>query len=476
MALSELVPGCGLEHVSVTGLSEDSRTVVAGDAFVAVRGQTSDGHLHIGEAVRRGAAAILCERAPADTCVPVVEVSQLSLRRGEIARRFCADPSAELHCVGVTGTNGKTSIAHFLAQLTGLLGGRCGYLGTIGWGFLEALEPARLTTDDAITLQKHLRVLCEGGADAVAMEVSSHALSQGRVDEIAFDGAVFSNLSRDHLDYHDSFEAYGEAKARLFAWDGLTWAVVNVDDAFGAALTQRLAPDVRLISYGRGGEVGWSDLRFSPDGIAGRWRTPWGDADFQLALAAEFSVANLAAAMASACLVGYSFADVAQAANSVSGVPGRMEFFRTAGRPTVVVDYAHTPDALVQALAAARQHAAGRVICVFGCGGDRDVGKRPQMALAAERAADEIWLTSDNPRSEDPLQILRDMERGLSGRVPAHRCVDRSDAVAQALDAAEDRDLIVVAGRGHEAFQEIGGQRVPLNDRDVVAGLLGVNA
>jgi UDP-N-acetylmuramoyl-L-alanyl-D-glutamate--2,6-diaminopimelate ligase len=473
-ALQDLLPDCAVPALTITGLTEDSRAVQPGDAFVAVRGAAADGHNHIAEAVANGALAVLCEEPAADACVPAIVVPELKSRRGEIARRLYADPSAELRCFGVTGTNGKTSIAHFIAQLGNALGNRCGYLGTIGWGVLENLQPARLTTVDAISLQQRLRDLLDQGCDWAALEVSSHALSQGRVDDVGFDVAIFSNLSRDHLDYHSSIEEYGAAKARLFTFAGLSHAIVNADDDYAVELSAVMAEDLDVITYGRTGAVSWSDLSFDAAGVTGRWCSPWGTAPLNLGLAGEFSVANMAAALAAACCMGHDFDDAVAATRDVAGVPGRMEFFSAPGSPAVVVDYAHTPDALDKALAAARRHTAGRLLCVFGCGGDRDPGKRPLMARAAAGQADELWLTSDNPRSEDPAKIIRDMRAGLTGSSDAHSCVDRREAIAAALAAAGPGDLLMVAGRGHETHQEVAGQLLELSDRAVVAQLLGV--
>jgi UDP-N-acetylmuramoyl-L-alanyl-D-glutamate--2,6-diaminopimelate ligase len=375
----------------------------------------------------------------------------------------------------VTGTNGKTTIAHYIADMAGRLGRKAGYMGTIGWGTPGALDAARLTTENALTVQKRLHQLVEADHEWVAMEVSSHALDQGRVDEVAFEVAVFSNLSRDHMDYHPSQEAYGQAKAALFACASLDAAVINVDDEFGRRIARELRPGIRLIGYGRNAEVSWDNLRYTATGIRGRWLTPWGDAQLYLPVAGEFSVANMAAAIGALCVSGLDFDAVIEAAASVAAVPGRMEFFRAAGRPAVVVDFAHTPDALDKVLEALRHHAGGRLVCVFGCGGDRDPGKRPLMAEAAERHADVLWLTSDNPRSEDPERILDDMVGGLTGTACTHRCADRREAIAGAIRGAAANDLVVVAGKGHEDYQEVAGVRSEFSDREIVANLLGVN-
>ncbi len=476
MPLSALLDGLGVvnvpDDVAITGLSEDSRRLAPGDAFLALRGETADGHGFAAAAAARGAAAILAEQPIPDLSVPVLVVPDLRRRRGALAAKFHRHPGASLHCVGVTGTNGKTSIAHYVADLAGRLGRPAGYLGTIGWGRVGALEPARLTTEDPLTVQARLAALRDAGCAWAVLEVSSHALAQDRVMEVPFRTAVFSNLSRDHLDYHASADDYAEAKARLFRWPGLRLAVLNADDPFGRELARRLPDGVEAVCYGRDADVAWLDLDLTSGSARGRWRTPWGEAPLCVPVQAEFSVANAAAALAVLCASGIPLADVVGALGTLAPVPGRMEQFSAPGSATVVVDYAHTPDALEKVLAALRPATSGRLVCVFGCGGDRDPGKRPLMAAAAEGQADELWLTSDNPRSEDPLRIIADMRAGLSGRVPARECADRREAIAAALAAAGSGDTVLVAGKGHEDYQEVRGERRPFSDRAVVQAAL----
>jgi len=467
-ALATILPELdGVPDVDVVGVTDDSREVAPGDLFLAVAGARSDGHDFAAAAAERGAAAVLAERAIAGLGVPVVVVPDLKRLRSAIAGRVLGDPGGQLYCVGVTGTNGKTSVAFYLAELATRLGHATGYLGTIGWGCTTELEPALLTTDSAVNTQKRLKTLVERGFEWVAMEVSSHALDQHRVEAVGFDVGVFTNLSRDHLDYHDSFEAYGAAKARLF--EDVNVAVVNTDDPFG----QRLARGLRvptLITYGRDGDVRWRALELDARGVRGRWETPWGNTEFELPLVGEFAVANVSAVVAVLCQAGLVLADVAALAARIAPVPGRLEFFP--GAPSAVVDYAHTPAALETVLTALRPHVAGRLVCLVGCGGDRDRGKRPLMAAAAETGADEVWLTSDNPRGEDPAAILADMRSGLSGRVPVHEQADRARAIEAALTSAAPADLVLVAGKGHEDYQEVGGQRLPFSDRAIVRALV----
>lgn len=463
--------------LAVRDLVLDSRQVQPGDVFIALAGARDDGRAHLTDAHRRGAVAALAEHPVADSALPVMVVPHLKRDVGARAAAFYGNPGETLRCVGVTGTNGKTSIAYYLADLASRLGLRCGYIGTIGCGEVGALVDASLTTPDAVTLQRQLAGLRDAGCQWVAMEVSSHALAQGRVDAVPFRAAAFSNLTRDHLDYHETMEAYGAAKARLFAWPTLESAVLNVDDAFGGELAKRLPPNVRCLTCGEYRAeavrtVAWSELEFDEDGASGRWHTAWGEAEFTMPVHAAFSVANVAVSVALLCAAGVPLPDVVHAARTLAQVPGRLEYLRVAGRPRVVIDFAHTPDALRQVLNTLRPRTRGRLVCVFGCGGDRDRGKRPLMAAAAEALADSLWLTSDNPRSEDPCAIIADMRAGLRGRIEAREEPDRRRAIAGAIDDAESDDLVVIAGKGHEGYQEAGGVRTPFSDRAVALAYL----
>jgi UDP-N-acetylmuramoyl-L-alanyl-D-glutamate--2,6-diaminopimelate ligase len=463
--------------MSVTGISDDSRSVCTGDLFVAVQGDASDGHDYVSAAVDAGAVAVLAERS-VQANVPVVIAEDLKRQRSAIADLIYGEPSGAMTCVGVTGTNGKTSIACFIAELVEKLGKPAGYMGTIGWGEPGDLSPASLTTESAIMVQARLAGFRDRALDWAVLEVSSHALDQHRVDAVRFNYAVFSNLSRDHLDYHEDFESYGRAKARLFRFPDLSAAVINLDDEFGRRLIAELDRAVPVLSYGEHGEadVRWSALEFHGAGVRGHFCTPWGAADFDLPLYGDFSVANVAAALCVLCDAGWSLAAVIRALESLTPVPGRMEFF--AGSPTLVVDYAHTPDALAKMLAALRPHLQSgsadqpaRLICLCGCGGDRDRGKRPLMAAAACAGADEVWLTSDNPRSEDPAAIIDDMLTGVPESAPVQVCVDRREAIEAAIRSAGPRDLVVIAGKGHEDYQEINGQKLPFDDRAIARAL-----
>lgn len=471
---------------SVSAITDDSRQVQPGAVFVAVRGGAADGHEFVSAACAAGAGLLLLENAPEGGSMPVpwAVIEGLAALRSELAGRFYGKPSAALSVVATTGTNGKTSVAHYVAQLADRLQHRCGYMGTVGWGQTSALKAAALTTVDAFTLQQRLRDFVDDGCAMVSLEASSHALVQSRLQAVAIDVAVFTNLTRDHLDFHGSLAAYTAAKRKLFHWPGLRAVVTNLADPVGRDIAAAAAPDCAVLGYGSGGaeqpattkRLYWTDLEFSGNGIRGRWTGSWGDAPFALPLLGSFAVENVAAAMGALLVLGLPFAEVVAAANQLTGVPGRMEPILVPGAPLVVVDYAHTPDALASALAALRDHTGARLIVVFGCGGDRDRGKRSQMGAIAVRNADVVYLTSDNPRSEEPDAILDDICQGVAETPDAiaevHRIADRGTAIRSAIAAASMDDVVLVAGKGHEDYQEVGGVRLPFDDRALVRELL----
>ena len=468
MNLDELLNVADAPRLGVGGLCSDSRRARPGDVFFAYRGRAFDSHDFAADAIAAGAVAVVSER-PVDGA-PNVVVENVAARLGEWSARFHGAPSKELQVVGITGTNGKTTVAYCMAQVAG-----GGYMGTLGWGVPPALCPTALTTADPVTMQASLRALKERGKRLVALEASSHALDQGRVDAVQFAAGVFTNLSREHLDYHRTMARYAAAKRSLFKRD-LPVAVVNVDDAQGAVIAEALPRGCELVSIGRDGAVRWQDAASDANGIRGTWLTPWGSADFSLpAFFGTFSIYNAAAVLATCCALGVaSLAEAVDAMARLPGVPGRMQ--RVADAPLVLVDYAHTPDGLRAVLAAARAHALGRIILVFGCGGDRDRGKRPAMAQAAEAGADVVIATSDNPRTERPQRILDDVMAGLRDPQAAFCIGDRREAIAAALDMAADEDVVIVAGKGHEAVQLVGDKRIPFDDAAVVRELLGREA
>ena len=468
----------------VTGLSADSRELQAGDAFVALAGATTHGLRFAGTAQAAGVAAILFEPpAPAGSSLPdtAVAVEGLRGKLGRIADRFYGAPSRALAMTGVTGTNGKTSTVQLIAQALSLHGDRVGTIGTLGAGLYGEHLPGERTTPDVIAVHRLLAHLRDQGATRVAMEVSSHALEQGRVDEVAFRVAVFTNLTRDHLDYHGSMESYGEAKAKLFAWPTLQAAVVNLDDAFGAGLIERTAPGVRRIGVSSRGHADASlqarAPRLSPEGLAFELVEAGVSHAVASPLLGRFNIDNLLAVAGVLRALDWPLADVAAMLPRLAPVDGRMS--RVGGKhgqPLVVVDYAHTPDALEQALASLREHTPGHLTCVFGCGGDRDRGKRPQMAAIAEAGADRVIVTDDNPRSEDGDAIVADIVAGFGNPQAARVQRDRAAAIALALQGADASDIVLIAGKGHETYQEVGGRRLPFDDLAVARNLLEAKA
>ena len=471
------------------GLSADSRAVSPGDAFFAFPGQASDGRRFVAQAVARGAGAVLYELDDAGPleigAVPARGVSGLRQLAGPIAAEVLGRPSERMRVIAVTGTNGKTSTTQWVARGLAELGGHCAVVGTLGCGVVGQLVDTGLTTPDALGLQSMLARFAAQGVGTVAMEASSIGLEQGRLNGTNVEVAAFTNLTRDHLDYHRTMQAYALAKARLFGWPGLRVAVVNGDDPYSVqmlgALPPRVEPDgeapFRIVyglapwQYGVRGDALLLAEHVQDDG-GGTTMTLAGDfgkAQLRLQLIGRFNVSNALAVAGCWLAVGVEFDDVVRALQSLVPVPGRLETLERHNAPLVVVDYAHSPDALANVLATLRPVAAsrgGRLWCVFGAGGDRDAGKRPMMGLVAERGADRLVITSDNPRSEAPFRIVSDIRAGLS-REPAMTELDRAVAIESALRQAEPADVVLIAGKGHEDYQEIAGVRHPFSDVEV---------
>jgi UDP-N-acetylmuramoyl-L-alanyl-D-glutamate--2,6-diaminopimelate ligase len=477
--LSDLLTGIATvaprEDVDIAGISADSRRIEPGWLFLAAPGTRADGRAFIAGALARGAAAIVYEQGdlPLEVPVPAIPVQGLSGRIGDIADRYFGSPSEKLFVVGVTGTNGKTTCTHLLAQVLDTTEGRCGLIGTLGVGFPESLDPATHTTPDAISVHALLSRFVRSGASSVCMEVSSHALDQGRVQGVAFDVAVFTNLTRDHLDYHGSMQHYAAAKTRLFEFAGLRTAVINHDDELGRVLIGQAAQRMKVVSFGfEQGDVRVRRITPAADGLVIEVITPQGEATLRSPLLGRFNAANLLAVLAVLLESGMGLQPAAARLSQARPVAGRMECFGgVAARPLVVVDYAHTPDALQQALAALREHTRGRLWCVFGCGGDRDRGKRPLMGEIAERLADVVVLTDDNPRHEPPQNIINDILAGMCTTPTVVR--ERRQAIRLALHDANSDDVVLVAGKGHEDYQQVGDLRHAYSDRVVVQELLG---
>ncbi len=472
----------------IRGLAIDSREIAAGDLFLACRGASSDGLHYVQDAIAAGAVAVVFEEGEIDVAalskVPVIRVNDLRQQLGAIASRFFANPSQQLFVVGVTGTNGKTSCCHFLSQALQFNGDKCGVIGTLGYGLSDALQLATHTTPNPVALQSHLRAIVDAGAKHVVMEVSSHALAQARVAAVAFDVAIFTNLTRDHLDYHGDLASYGAAKQKLFEMPGLSHAVINQNDAFGTQLLSALPAGVKAVAYGLLDEpalpsddqlaVYGQMTRLDGAGMEIHVVTSWGEGVLRSDhLLGEFNARNLLAVLAVLLLMKWPLQQALTLLAQVRNADGRMERLGGIGtQPLVVIDYAHTPDALQNVLTALRNHCRGQLWCVFGCGGDRDRGKRPLMGQVAAQWADKVIITDDNPRSEDAAAIVDDILAGISQRNKVRVILDRATAIRTALHSATAGDVVVIAGKGHETYQLIGEQKLPFSDRECAETIL----
>jgi UDP-N-acetylmuramoyl-L-alanyl-D-glutamate--2,6-diaminopimelate ligase len=483
MSLRTLLDGWldDVPDVAITGICMDSRQVQPGSAFVAVAGLRGHGMQHAAQAIQRGCSAIIhdghCENDDID--VPMVCFKALPRHMGELASRFWAAPSEDMTIAAVTGTNGKTSVSHFIAQAWRQSLGQAGLIGTLGYGDLDALSPASHTTPEPFTLNRVLADCIDDGIDHVAMEVSSHALEQGRCDTVQIDAAIFTNLSRDHLDYHPDMASYAAAKRRLFTDHAPRFAILNHDDDTGRKWARELASSQQVLSYGLapGAELA-ADIRGQDaDGMTLSLHSPWGEAVLRTGLIGRFNVSNLLAAAGALTLLGMPWEETVRELELVQPVPGRMmRMGGMPGQPVVVIDYAHSPDALAQSLVAVKEHLAGRLVCVFGCGGDRDRGKRAQMGSVARRLADRIVVTSDNPRYESANSIINDVLAGIDDMQGVSVEPDRAMAIARAVESAGPGDIVMIAGKGHERYQEVSGQRIPFSDEVAVRTVLGVAA
>lgn len=458
-----------LADIMISGMQLDSRKIRPGDLFLALPGEIHDGRQFIEQAVANGAAAVVAEAPVAGFVdaipVPLVELPELRFEAGVLAARFFRNPSHAMHVAGITGTNGKTTTSRIIAQLTRALGKPCGVIGTLGATLEDDVSAASNTTPDPLSLQRQLAQWLGQGVFAVSMEVSSHALEQGRVNGVEFKTAIYTNLSHDHLDYHGSMDAYGRAKLRLFASEGLCYAVINADDQFASRVRAAVAGGAQVLTYSASGaaaDVRVENARFRADGVRGELHSPWGVADFFSPLAGDFNLANLAAAVTALALAGEDLLAVLEAAANLRPVPGRMQTIPNTLDLQVIVDYAHTPHALELVLKALRPHVSGSLITVFGCGGDRDREKRQLMGRIACALSDRVVVTSDNPRSEEPLRIMRDIESGCSGNYSL--VADRAQAIAETLAEVSAGDCVVIAGKGHEDYQLVDGQRLHFSD------------
>ncbi|MDW6001743.1 UDP-N-acetylmuramoyl-L-alanyl-D-glutamate--2,6-diaminopimelate ligase [Vibrio mangrovi] len=471
--------------IQVQRLVLDSRRIQPGDTFVAVIGHQADGRRFIDAAIATGANLILAQSDPDNThgttefraSVPIVYLNDLNHHLSELAGRLYHHPSQHHHLIGVTGTNGKTTISQLITQWLTLLGKKSAVMGTTGNGFLEQLQPAGNTTGSAIDIQETLSSLVTQGATYTAMEVSSHGLVQDRVKALHFDVGVFSNLSRDHLDYHGDMDAYAEAKKLLFRTHQCQRVVLNADDVVGQLWCDEFdeAIGVSLLACPQTRTGVWAtDIQYTEDGIHLSFDSSWGSGHFSVPLIGAFNASNVLLAFTAMLVLGFDKDDLVTTAAQLCPVLGRMELFQSPGLAKIVVDYAHTPDALEKALSALRVHCQGKLWAIFGCGGDRDRGKRPMMAEIAERLADHIVLTDDNPRSETPQDIIQDMLQGLASPGEAHVEHQRRKAAEFALSHADENDIILLAGKGHEDYQVTADGVCHYSDRESAMTLLGL--
>lgn len=474
-------------HINITGISSDSRIVQPGDLFIASLGEQYDGRKYIAEAIEHGAAAVVFEEENQETVarhlqfhllpqhIPMFPVKNLQKSVGLIAARFYNDPSADMLVIGITGTNGKTSTSQFIARTLEKAGIACGVIGTLGSGFPDDLKPNPLTTPDPITLQKTLAELKQQGAKAVAMEVSSHSLVQQRVAGTHFTLAVFTNLTRDHLDYHGDMIHYANAKKMLFQQPGLRYAVINLDDEYGRLYLKQIPETVKVYGYTLHNKhiadvptVHADNIKLAATGFSSSIQSPWGDGNLSTRLLGRFNLSNLLATLTATNILQVPFNKSLNYLSELNTVSGRMQIFGGNNQPIIVVDYAHTPDALEQALLALREHCEGKLWCMFGCGGERDRGKRPMMAQVAEKFSDKIIVTDDNPRREYSQKIIEDIMQGFLYPHAVTVINDRAAAIAHAVQTAKPGDVVLIAGKGHEPYQIIGTEKISFSDAEHV--------
>lgn len=489
MILSELLTTPIADQIDcpVNGLALDSRTVSAGDVFLALGGTQTHGERYIDSALQKGAVAVLKEAPVTRVEIladdkPCISLPNLSEQVGEIAARFYGHPSRQMHVIGVTGTNGKTTVTHAIAQLLSAHT-RCGLIGTLGYGIYGQLQPASHTTPNAIRLQALFAQQLGQNVKHLVMEVSSHALAQGRVNGITFETALLTNLSRDHLDYHQTMTAYGDTKRRLFTMPDLKTAVINIDDTFGQSVLADLPTTVAPLTYSLHDKTAnvYAEIdAYLTGGLQLQIHTDWGQGVGKLPWYGQFNVSNALATVTVLLNMGFPLPQLLKQLSTLRTIPGRMEQFGQANQPTVIVDYAHTPDALEKVLLELRQHfnavsgkntqSVAKLWCVFGCGGDRDSGKRQLMGEVAQRLADNVIITDDNPRHESSQAIINDILPGCPA--PTAVISDRQQAIHYALQNAAVGDIVLIAGKGHEEYQQIGDQRLPFSDRNLVSSLL----
>jgi UDP-N-acetylmuramoyl-L-alanyl-D-glutamate--2,6-diaminopimelate ligase len=489
-----LVEQC--RDIKIKALVQDNRKARSGDLFIAHQGYNTHGLLYAWDAVAKGVSVVLWDGDlenrdeildSISNKVLCLHCHNLKHKVGAIASRYYEQPSLSLKVIGVTGTDGKTSIAHYLAQCLDSYDVHCGVLGTLGNGFINDLHPTGLTTVDALLVQRTLADIRQAGAKYVVMEVSSHGLDQGRVNGVAFTTAVLSNMGTDHLDYHGTVDNYANAKRRLFYTPGLGAAVINLDDEFGRTLAKEVREHVCVWGYSLKKDisayqdcadyfVNATDIKAFGGGYHLCVATPEGEACFDIPLLGRFNVANALAVLSTLLVSHLSFENAMNSLMAVHSVDGRVEIIREQGKPVVVVDYAHTEQGLSAVCSSMREHFSGKLWCVFGCGGDRDRSKRPLMAKVAEQFADKVIVTTDNPRNEDPQDIIDEVMTGFSSTDDVEAVLDRRQAIDIAITNAQPGDVVLLAGKGHETSQIVGGVHIAFDDRRVARELLSYRA
>ena len=482
--LTAISPGALVGPVdrAVESLAYDSRRVQANSLFVALRGEKSDGHQFIDQAIERGAAVIVAEREAQQGPATWVQVDDTQAALADLSAAFYGRPARQLKLAGVTGTNGKTTTTFLIKHICEKAGLRCGLIGTVRYEIGERILPATRTTPFSLELQELLAQMVNAGCKAAAMEVSSHALAQKRTRGLEWDVAVFTNLTQDHLDYHGTMEEYFEAKAKLFTdlpaqpTKKRAVAVVNIDDRYGEKLIGRLAKDFPVVTYGMSARADYRASNYRPEFAGTSYQLDAREKSFlvRVPLIGRFNVANSLAALAAASCLGVSLRDAILSLAKSPQVPGRLEAVAAKRQFQVFVDYAHTPDALLNVLKTCRELSPRKLIVVFGCGGDRDRQKRPLMARAADENADFSIITSDNPRKEDPEAIIAEVAKGFrSDRY--EKITERASAIARAIALAQPRDIVVIAGKGHETYQEFADSTIPFDDMQVARRALEDN-
>jgi UDP-N-acetylmuramoyl-L-alanyl-D-glutamate--2,6-diaminopimelate ligase len=492
--LLESIPGHDLDgdnSVEISGIAYDSRNVREGFLFVAIKGHAQDGHAYLDEAANRGAAALVAENFDGVAAeIPRVTVHDSRNALSRLSVRFYGDPCKDIEIIGITGTNGKTTTTYLIESIISAAGGKPGVIGTINSRFQGNVRPSSVTTPESLDLMRTIREMADGGATHVVMEVSSHALDQGRADDCPFSVGVFTNFTRDHLDYHRTMEEYFQAKSLLFR--GLIkdrhgrkgTAVINLDDPRGEVLCSISKTGVLTYGLSRGCDVTASDVTTDKSGLRAMIRTPKGETAVTSSLIGNVNLYNILAAAAAAIAVDIEPQKIAEGVKALKNVPGRLESVRNNRGLTIIVDYSHTPDALIKAQNILKPLTSGRLITVFGCGGDRDRGKRPEMGIAAGEVSDVVFITSDNPRTEDPDSIITQIEEGI-GKTRLKRLEwkdgqgvnmpgyfiepDRHRAIIKAVSIAHEKDIILIAGKGHEDYQIVGREKRHFDDRQEAA-------